>query len=71
MSLGLTVSSLFQQLGILEEFQSLGKPFCNMDIFNENLAQSARLDLSYREALYVIYIFYLSPTGSTFDIPCP
>ncbi|KAF9311539.1 hypothetical protein BG003_007305 [Podila horticola] len=51
MSLGLTVSSLFQQLGILEEFQSLGKPFCNMDIFNENLAQSARLDLSYREAL--------------------
>ncbi|KAF8926152.1 hypothetical protein BGZ52_005991, partial [Haplosporangium bisporale] len=39
------------KLGILEEFQSIGKPFRSMEVFNENLEHTTTLDLSCRDTL--------------------
>jgi len=58
MSVG-SVALLFKQLSILEELQSIEKPFHCMENFNENLDHAAKLDLSCRETLPVCRKYYL------------
>ncbi|KAF9367894.1 hypothetical protein CPB97_005175, partial [Podila verticillata] len=51
MSLGSAVSCNFQQIGIWDEFRSIGKPYKGMELFNETLKHVATIDMSGRESI--------------------
>lgn len=54
MSLGSTLNGMLQQLNILEEFKEIGKPYTHLQIFNQDLESILSLDMTDRNAMYVI-----------------
>ncbi|KAG0017278.1 hypothetical protein BGZ81_010807, partial [Podila clonocystis] len=50
MTLGGDIAAIFQQLGIWEDFKSIGKPFRGTEMFSENLKLVAKVDIEAREA---------------------
>lgn len=54
MSLGSTLSGTLEQLNILEDFKKIGKPYTHLQIFNHELESILSLDMTDRNAMYVI-----------------
>lgn len=48
MSLGSSVSTLFEQLGMLEEFKKIGKPNVGLEVFSEDRKSAFLMDFSKR-----------------------
>lgn len=51
MILGTSVLCNFQQIGIWDEFRSIGKPFIAMELLNETLELVTMVDFSERESM--------------------
>lgn len=46
-ALGTAIAPLFQQLGIYDEFKKLGKPYTQLELFNEDLTPELVQDCSW------------------------
>ncbi|KAF9394279.1 hypothetical protein CPC16_011825 [Podila verticillata] len=60
LSLGSSVKGIFQQLGIFEEFQNLGKPVTSVETFNHNLKTKVFQDWTERIALSGSFEYIIS-----------
>lgn len=58
--MGSTFRCLFEQLGILEDLEQIGKLNIGLEFLNQDLSTAFNLDTSLREEMYASLSFFMS-----------